>query len=350
MQRRVALAHDLLDPGERDLRVYEMPERRAGGWRVVLARVPHEHDLLHPERIGDPQQALRIGVGHHRRLVDDEPPALPLPPLLGGGSGAGLGEPPVARRHPGENGGLGSRLLGQVGFRRMARGHPKEAEAPLFGRPNHHLEQGGLADPGCAVHGDDAVAAGQDQRCGRGLPGVEGIDVPRPKHRVRRDPLQPGPLGKEGACFAQTPPHALDDLAFHRERVRRGDAAEHGRIGGPDLALLDQAVELAFQATNRDSGRRLQRLGEHLMAGEHRTPGLVHLQPVGDGGASGQVLRLRRIRRSEAVGIAPGVEPVRDGCGDAGELRGDQADATLAPLGDVAAGAAEFRPGGDLAG
>ena len=152
LQRRIALAHDLVHRRGLHAGGLELGERLARVHRVELLRVAHQHHARDAELVGYAQEIARLHGGGERAFVDHqdglrEDGAHFLRALL---REPALGNPGVAREEALQgfrlDAGLGGERLHRRGGRREAR-HAVSLLLREYPRPVQH---GGLARAGVA--------------------------------------------------------------------------------------------------------------------------------------------------------------------------------------------------------
>ena len=243
LQRRLALAHDLVHRRAPHAGGLQLREGLAGIHGIELLLVAHQDHAGDAERVGDPEQVARLRGGGEGALVHHQH-GLAEPRLHGLLTLAG--EPAFRDAHvAGEealqglarNTGLGIQCAGGRGRRRQA----PDLEAALLKQGPRPVQHCGLAGAGVALHADDAILPGQDQLHGLLLSGREGAVAERlvdgaPAHRGRAPPLsafhqryglalvRDGPVGGE-----RVPRHGI-------VRSQQGAGLLQPRDGGLGLA------------------------------------------------------------------------------------------------------------------
>ena len=165
LQRRIALAHDLVHGRGLHALPLELREGFSGIDRVELLLVADQHHPGNAQRIGDPQEVAGLDGGGERALVDHERSLRERRShlLLALACHASFGHAVVAHQKPLQ----GLAADPGLAFQR-ARRRGRWREAPdrvtlLFQQRPGSIQHGGLAASGVALDPDHAVVGREDQ-------------------------------------------------------------------------------------------------------------------------------------------------------------------------------------------
>ena len=301
LQRRVALAQDLLHLRRRHARLLQRPERLAGGHGAKLAPVADQHQTRDPQPLRNPQQQLHLRRRDHRRLVQHQHRALVFLPVPRHARGvaevAMAGEEPLQRARP------GTCLLPQDprgGGRRR-----QQDRLALAQQSQRLLQHGRLAGAGRALHRDDPVVRQQDRAHRLLLPfGEHGFGKPAPdgsflRHRLR---CAQGlaPVGHDRALQAERLPGgegpAARNLRFHQVAV--GNQPRHRCIDIPEFVPAGRMPErerpdVGLPDDRGALGQMFHRAPDHLPRAQPRRlgPELLRRAQIGPAHLARRLLR-----------------------------------------------------------
>ena len=192
LQRRIALAHDLVHGRGLEPRALELGERLAGIHGIELLRVADQHDARDADFVRDAQQVPGLRGRGERALVDHQDGLREGRPHL---AGALLGEPArrdtgIAREEQLQGLALDAGFFRERLHRRGRGREPQHTVALLSGEHPRPVEHRGLAGAGIALDADRPVLRRQDQLhrillTRRERPLVEiALDRPAPHRRA----------------------------------------------------------------------------------------------------------------------------------------------------------------------
>ena len=214
LQRRIALAHDLVHDRGFHAGGLELGEGLSGIDGVELFRVAHQHDPGDAELVRDAQKVAGLDRGGKRAFVDDQDG------LCGRGADlarALLREPAfrdagVPREEPLQGFRFDARFRRQ---RLHGRGRGREARhapALLLGKGARTIQHRGLARAGVGLDADHAGRRGEDELHRLLLPRRQRPLVEVALHR---------PAPHRGAALVVSRPHQRDGLALLADRAVR---------------------------------------------------------------------------------------------------------------------------------
>ena len=260
-----ALADVLVHPRRCDAGGLLYGKRLAAIDRLQLPAIADLTETLVTQRVGDGEHLEHQGVGHHRRLVDDDDRVLHLRPLGFGLRCVRIVDVLLVLQHervdrlrldPGRLHVVDRHLLRlqpvlQVGDHLVLEGEAEDPHAFLARDGSRRLQHGRLARAGDTLHGHDAIGAGHQQCCRGELAGVE---------LEWGSSLQPvGGVGcgddRHRSTFAGL--HHRQNAFFVLQRLRRGhrfdSAAVDLDVTGQQLALLGQLLDARLDRVDRDA-------------------------------------------------------------------------------------------------